>query len=837
MTRRRDSDATDRLLRQLVGFVVLAASLVLATALVMALKSGIPSLRLLPTLAALVGFTGIASFAAVHVRVRASRHTFSFAGSAIIVSLAMVQLEWAIICTAAGIALAKALSHTAAIKIAFNAAKDILVVTAGGLALMALDVVGPLEHPLDYLGVLAVAHVAAVVIDEVLVIPVIAVATGTSIARRFRDKVDLRMAAHVAEFGIALLALAALQQDRRLLLALPLLVWLLHTTYGNWVRAREERTAWQRLAQATDELNVVDLDAVLSAAVTRAAELFSVDEVEIELTDPRRPTLARGNSGAIVFHGPPGDAPATSGTDMPTPLRGHDGSDVGVLRLRFRGQVRLTERERYTLSTFASALCTAIRNAQAYAELARSAEQHAHDATHDSLTHLANRRHLLDRGTSQLLDQRESGLCGLLLIDLDYFKEINDTLGHSVGDQVLVTIAERLQSRAESGDLVARLGGDEFAVLMRGLPAPALAAYRAQLLLDVLHQPIELQGLRLTVEASGGVAVTPGHGGMAELLRRADAAMYQAKRAGRRVATYDRLSDRANAARLTMSGELIRSSRQRDVAVNFQPVVDLGTGDVVAAEALVRCREGADETIEDDVRRPGRLPALTDLVFDEALLAVATWRDAGLDIPVAVNVAARNLLDPRFSGAVLARIRAHGLATDRVILELTEALTISQLEVVDQVLGQLREAGVRLTLDDFGNGSSSLSVLSRIPVHEIKIDSTLVTDMSSSAESAAVVRSTLDVARSFDLSVVANGIDSEQQRRVLWELGCTGGQGNLFARPMPPARLLAIVQRGCDGRPGSLAPSLHEAGAVIRLPSARRRNGSTATERLPHLPA
>jgi diguanylate cyclase len=837
VARRRDSYATDRLLRHLVGLVVLGASLVLLSALVVALGSDSPRLRLVPTLAALIGLTAIASFAVVQVRIRASRVAAAWTGAAMIVSLAMAPIEWAIICTTVGVILAKAATHLAPIKIAFNAAKDTLVVAVGGVTLLVMGVAGPLEHPLDYLGAFAVAKLAAVLIDELVAIPVIAVATGTSIPKRFRDGADLRLASHAMEFGVAMLALAALQLDRRLLVALPPVVWLLHVTYANWVRAREERTAWQRLAQATDELNVVDLNVVLAAAVTRAAELFSADEVEVELTDPQRPTLARGNSGAIVFRGPPGDAPGSSGTDVPTPLRGHDGSDVGVLRLRFRGPVRLTERERYTLSTFASALCTAIRNAQAYAELARSAEQHAHDATHDSLTHLANRRHLLDRGTLQLLDQRESGLCGLLLIDLDYFKEINDTLGHSVGDQVLVAIAERLQSRAEPDDLVARLGGDEFAVLMRGLPAPALAAYRAQLLLDVLHQPIELQGLRLTVEASGGVAVTPGHGGMAELLRRADAAMYQAKRAGRRVATYDRLSDRANATRLTMSGELIRSSRQRDVAVNFQPVVDLGTGDVVAAEALVRCREGADEANEDDVRRPGRLPALTDLVFDEALLAVATWRDAGLDIPVAVNVAARNLLDPRFSGAVLARIRAHGLATDRVILELTEALTISQLEVVDQVLGQLREAGVRLTLDDFGNGSSSLSVLSRIPVHEIKIDSTLVTDMSSSAESAAVVRSTLDVARSFDLSVVANGIDSEQQRRVLWELGCTGGQGNLFARPMPPARLLAIVQRGCDGRPGSLAPSLHEAGAVIRLPSARRRNGSTATERLPHLPA
>jgi diguanylate cyclase len=833
---KRDDEETDRLLRRLVGLVVLVATASLCGA-VFAITSEPADPAVVATAGLLVIFTAVASLAQVGVRIRASKDVLSWTSTAIVINLALVPMSWAILSTAAGVVIAKAASRSQPIKFAFNTGKDVLVATVGGAVLLALGSAGPLHNPLGHVGALALAYLVASMVNEVVAIPVIAIATRTSVRTRFLANADLRTTALVMQFGVALLALATLQQDRRLLVALPPVVWLLHTTYANWMRAREERIAWQRLAQSTDELNVVDLDTVLTSAVTRAAELFSVDEVEIELTDPRRPTLARGNSGEISFRGPPGDAPASSGTVEPTPLRGHDGSDVGVLRLRFRGAVRLTERERYTLSTFSSALCTAIRNAQAYAELARAAEQHAHDATHDSLTHLANRRHLLDRGTGQLLKQRETGPTALLLIDLDHFKEINDTLGHGVGDQVLVVIAERLKCAAEPDDLVARLGGDEFAVLMTGLPAPALAAHRAQRLLDVLHQPIELHGLRLIVEASGGVAVAPGHGGMAELLRRADAAMYQAKRAGRRLATYDRLSDRANAARLTMGGELVRSRERPDVAVEFQPLVDLGTGEVIAAEALARCREEADGTGDEDVRRPGRLPALTDLVFDEALLAVATWRDAGVDLPVAVNVAARNLLDARFSGAVLARIRAHGLATDRVILELTEALTISQLEVVDRVLNQLREAGVRLTLDDFGNGNSSLSLLSRIPVHQIKIDSTLVSTMSTSDEATAMVRSTVEVARSFDLSVVANGIDSEQQRRVLWELGCSDGQGNLFARPMPADRLLAIVQRGCGGRPGSLAPPLHETGAIIRLPSTRRRNGSATTERLPHLPA
>jgi diguanylate cyclase len=835
MARPRGDGATDRLLRRSVGLVVLTASAPLTLAVAQTVSAP-PTPALLGTAALLVLLTTVGSLAYIGVRIRASRHVLAWTGTAIIINLVLVPPPLAILCTGAGVLIAKGVSRLQPIKLAFNVSKDILLVAVASLALLSVGLVGPMEAPFNHVGALAMAYTAAIVVDELLAIPVIAIATGTSIRKRFLASLDVRITAHVAEFGVAMLVLAALQRDLRLMSALPL-VWLLHVTYANWVRAREERLAWRQLAQATDELTVVDLDAVLSTAVTRAAELFSANEVEIELTESPRPTLARGDSGAIVFRGPPEDAPASPGTAVPTPLRGHDGSDVGVLRLRFRGPVKLTERERYTLSTFASALCTAIRNAQAYAELARTAEQHAHDATHDSLTHLANRRYLLDRGTAQLLNQRENGPTALLMIDLDHFKEINDTLGHSVGDQVLVTIAERLGSTAEPGDLVARLGGDEFAVLMTGLPAPALAAHRAHRLLEALHQPIELPGLRLSVEASGGVAATPGHGGITELLRRADAAMYQAKRAGRRLATYDRLSDRATTARLTMGGELVRSRARPDVAVDFQPLVDLGTGEVTAAEAVARCRAEADGIGEEDIRRPGRLPALTDLVFDEALLAAATWRDAGVDLPVAVNVSARNLLNPRFSGAVLARIRAHGLPANRVILELTEALAISQLEVVDRVLSEVRDGGVRLTLDDWGNGNSSLPLLSRIPVHQIKIDSTLVSTMSTSPEAAAVIRSTVDVGRGFDLTVVANGIDSEQQRHILWELGCTHGQGNLFARPTSADRLLAIVQRGCDGRPGTLAPPLHEVGAIIRLPSVRRRNGSTSTERLPHLPA
>jgi EAL domain-containing protein (putative c-di-GMP-specific phosphodiesterase class I) len=317
--------------------------------------------------------------------------------------------------------------------------------------------------------------------------------------------------------------------------------------------------------------------------------------------------------------------------------------------------------------------------------------------------------------------------------------------------------------------------------------------------------------------------------------------MYQAKRSGQRIALYARARDTADVGRLALGGDLPRAVAEHEFTVNFQPIVDLASGEVIAAEALARWHHPDRGDLDprrflDAVERSGLLPAFADAVLEQALVAAVTWRDAGFDLPVAVNVSPRSLLDPRFPSSVAARLRAHNLPADRLFLELTETLTISQLEVVDRVLGQLRDEGVRLALDDFGTGYSSLSVLSRVPVHELKIDRAFIGTMESSAEAAAVVRSTVELARSLDLVVVAEGVESEPQRRTLWELGCGAGQGHLFARPMPEARLLAALHRGTGGRPGTFAPALHEDGAVVRIPK-RRAVGRSREERLPDLPA
>jgi diguanylate cyclase (GGDEF)-like protein len=836
--RQRNDNETDQRLVPLLGLVAVSAAIA-AVLSVLATPQPPDSPGELGLLVALVVSIAVSASVRAPIRIRSTTHAITWNDTAIVIGVAVAPTSWVVLCTGVSLAISSRIHRSPLNKTVFNISKNMLVAAAAGTTLTAVAPAWPPDGLGPMIGPVALAFTVAALVDEIVAIPVIAIASRQKVRRQFTAHWDLRLVGYLVRFVVAVLTLMLVQHDPRLLVAVPPLALSLHLAYSTRVRARAEREAWQRLAHTTDALNVVDLDTVLHTAVAEAANLFSADEVEVELQETGR--TVRGTSETITYDGTDRRPSSTTGTVIPVPLKGYDDSAVGTLRLRFDGPVRLSEREQYTLRTFASALCTAVRNASAYAELNRAAEEHAHAARHDALTGLANRRHLLDRGTEQLGQRRTEGVIALLLIDLNHFKEVNDTLGHTAGDRVLVQVAERLRGAVRGEDLVARLGGDEFAVLFHALPAPAVAAHRAEALLNALHEPIELDGMRINVEASGGIAVAPSSGGMTELLRRADVAMYQAKRTGRRIATYTAARDTADLGRLALGGDLRRAVAEHEFTVTFQPIVDLGTGEVLAAEALARWKHPARGTIDpfrflETVERSGLLPAFAEAVLDQSLLAVRTWREAGFDLPVAVNVSPRSLLDARFPGSVLARLRAHDLPPHRLVLELTETLALSQLEVVDQVLGQLRDAGIRLALDDFGTGYSSLSVLSRIPVHELKIDRGFVAAMETSTEAAAVIRSTVDLGRSLDLMVVAEGVESEPQRRALWELGCAAGQGHLFARPMSASRLLSALQQGAEGRPGTLAPALHDAGAVVRL-SPGRRPGPRRAERLPHLPA
>ena len=833
---------TDRQLRLYVGLVAFGGLCCVIWA-VGSLTPIAPG-RLL-YLAALTVIIASATSRLIEMRVRSDYHLFASTSGSILVAVATVPLPLTVICTALGILIAKAFLRDA-LKISFSVAKNTLAATAAGVAAHLAGVQPPTDlsfpaHPLPGLvAALVLAALVYAVVDELLAHTVVAMATRTSWLQSFTRNWDVVAVVRLINVAIALIVVLVVQREPLFIVAMVPAMLALQFATKNRIRQRADQEAWQRLAASTDQLNVTDLTAVLRAAVTRVPELFSADGAEIELRDVTPPRLVRGSVSQLAYEGPLDAAPARTGPVIQAVLRGPDTKEIGVLRLLFRKPVKLSESEEYKLQTFASSLYTAVQNARAYAELKRINAENAYAAAHDPLTGLANRRELLEQARAIFEARNTDGIFALLLIDLNHFKEVNDTLGHTAGDDVLREVAKRLEQATTPGDLVARLGGDEFALLLTGLPTPAVATHRATVLLDSLERPIEVEGMQLTVEAAAGIALAPGSGGVQELMRRADVAMYQAKRGGQRIATYAHSRDTADVGRLMLGGELSRAMAEHEFVVDFQPIVDLGSGEVTSAEALARWHHPQHGNLTpmqflQTVERSGQLPAFVDAVLEQSLTAYRMWFEAGFDLPVAVNVSPRSLLDETFPAAVLAQLARHAVPADRLVLELAETLTLSQLDVVDRALIELRDAGVRLALDDFGTGVSSLSVLSRLPVHQLKIDRNFVRAVETSAEATSVIRSTVDLARSLHLAVVAEGVESEPQRHALWELGCVAGQGHLFARPMRSGRMLATLQRGSGGRPGALAATLHPAGSVVRMP--RRRSPGQGRSSLPHLPA
>ncbi|MGW4940998.1 putative bifunctional diguanylate cyclase/phosphodiesterase [Actinoplanes sp. NPDC004185] len=842
-----NDETTDRQLRLYVGLVAFTGAACLLWAF-----SSITAIAPAKVfyLAALTVIITSASGPLILLRIRSDYRSFSSTSGAILIAVATVPLQWVIVCTALGILTTKLFVRgphkREPMKVAFNVAKDTTAAAAAaavaylvGVRPTAALTFAPPGLARLALGLLLAAAAYAVV-DDLLGNTVIALATRTSWLQAARRNWDVVLTVRIANVGIALLVAFVVKQEDWFIVAMVPTVLALQFATKNRIRQRADQDAWRRLAASTDLLNVTELPAVLRAAVIRVPELFSADEAEIELRDVSPARLVRGSASRLSYEGVAAEAPGRTGTTIEAVLQGPDTEAIGVLRLVFRKPVKLNESEEYKLRTFASSLYTAIRNARAYAELKRINAENAYAAAHDPLTGLANRRELLEQARAIFEMRNTDGIFALLLIDLNHFKEVNDTLGHTAGDDVLREVAKRLEEAAAPGDLVARLGGDEFALLLTGLPTPAVAAHRATALLDSLERPIEVEGMQLTVQAAGGIALAPGSGGVQELMRRADVAMYQAKRGGQRTATYAHARDTADVGRLMLGGELSRAVAEHEFSVDFQPIVDLGSGEVISAEALSRWHHPQHGHLTPTqflrtVERSGQLPGFVNAVLEQSLTAYRMWLEAGFDLPVAVNVSPRSLLDETFPGAVLAQLARHAVPADRLVLELAETLTLSQLDVVDRALNELRDAGVRLALDDFGTGVSSLSVLSRLPVHQLKIDRGFVRAVETSSEAAAVVRSTVDLARSLHLTVVAEGVESEPQRLALWELGCVAGQGHLFARPMRSGRLLATLQRGSGGRPGVLAGALHPAGSVVRMP--RRRTPGQGRSSLPHLPA
>ena len=404
----------------------------------------------------------------------------------------------------------------------------------------------------------------------------------------------------------------------------------------------------------------------------------------------------------------------------------------------------------------------------------------------DTLTGLANRKQLAER-TAEALAR---GDVALLLFDLDRFKEVNDTLGHHVGDQLLEVVAARLTAASREEDTVSRLGGDEFAVLLPGADR-ALADQAARRLLAAICAPLVLGGLLVDIGASVGLAVAPEDGAALDvLLQHADVAMYLAKEAGGGVESYDARRDPNTTNRLVMLGELRRALAGGELEVHYQPKADLRTGAVEAVEALVRWRHPERGLVPPNDFVPlaessGMIEDLTAYVLDAAVAQVAQWRAVGLDLSVAVNVSVRDLSGGLLPGRVTAALARHGVPAASLLLEVTEGSLFAESHRARATLRQLDALGVTLALDDFGTGYSSLGHLRRLPVRELKVDRSFVQRMSVDQRDRAIVRSVIDLAAGLSMRVVAEGVEDQTTWDLLREMGCSSAQGWHLSRAQP----------------------------------------------------
>jgi diguanylate cyclase (GGDEF)-like protein len=439
------------------------------------------------------------------------------------------------------------------------------------------------------------------------------------------------------------------------------------------------------------------------------------------------------------------------------------------------------------------------RTALAFGDVTTLAETRRQALT-DELTSLPNRRHFLRLVRAAISASRATeGSVALMIVDLDHFKELNDTLGHAAGDQLLCLVGARLLRVLRTSDAAARLGGDEFGVVLSDSCDPASAALVADKILDAMREPFSIRGLNLRVTASIGIALFPEDAqNDGQLMQHADVAMYEAKsrQAGR--ACYARDRDHHSLERLTVAGELSRALENGEIEAYFQPKADTRSHKVVGLEALARWRHptrgliGPEEFVTV-AEQAGLGPALTRRMLELALTHLTTWRESGLDLHVAVNTTVRDLQDMRFPAEVAALLAVHDLPPDVLMLEVTENMVLADPVRIGDVLAQLGELGLGLSLDDFGTGYSSLTRLKALPVGEVKIDRSFVSNMTSDPVDAAIVQATIRLAHTIGVSVVAEGVENEATWSLLTTERCDLIQGYALSKPLPAAELDVLL--------------------------------------------
>ena len=449
-----------------------------------------------------------------------------------------------------------------------------------------------------------------------------------------------------------------------------------------------------------------------------------------------------------------------------------------------------------------------VLNARDISERKELEDRLAHQAFHDPLTGLANRALFVDRlGHALERAKRQDELLAVMFVDLDGFKVVNDSLGHEVGDRLLVTVGERLRAYSRATDTVARLGGDEFTLLLEDVIDVDGAARVAERIQNQLRVPVELDGHEVVVSASVGIALTaPGQHAADDLLRNADIALYRAKNRGKdRYEVFDTSMHEGALERLKLESDLRHAVERDEFRVYYQPKVLLKSGGIIGFEALVRWEHPERGLVSPAEFIPvagetGLIVPIGRWVLERACRQVAGWAaespgrsPRGTNLAVSVNLSARQFQQKNLAHDVRRILEETGLSPGSLILEITEGVVMDDAPLTSKVMSELKDLGVRLSIDDFGTGYSSLSYLKRFPADFLKIDRSFVDGLGRDPESEAIVSAMIGLSRDLGLEVVAEGIEDAHQLELLNRMGCELGQGYYFAKPLPPEEAVALL--------------------------------------------
>jgi len=780
----------------------------------------------------------------LHVEVRGQALSLSLSEIPLVLGLFLVPAPGLLACRVLALLVVAAARRTALAKAAFNAWTVTAELAAVVLVFYALG---------GHRGPVAVGPAAwAAAYAALLVGTVLSGALVAAAIRRLQGSLTsedlLLMAAPLLVSALlnttaALLVLFVLEQDARAALLLAVLLGgctVAYRAYGELLGRHRSLAQLQGLTAAWAQADGVR--DVASALLLHGRALLRAGHIELHVRDagsvfqasyaepdqaPREVASAAGaallarllQEGRTVLlprrrerHSGPPDALRDA---IGVPLR-HGGETFGVLLVANRlGETSTFDAADVELvEQIASQAAVALHNG-------RLIDRLRHAATHDSLTGLPNRAAFQEAMATAL---RTGSRFSVLLMDLDGFKDVNDTLGHHHGDELLRAVAGRLRAGLDVRVLVARLGGDEFAVLVPLEPDGPDGFGVAQLLHDALASPFLVDGVHLDVRASIGVSLSPDDGlDGPTLLKRADIAMYESKTSGAPVRAYDAAADRSSPRRLGLVAELRAAIDREELVCYYQPQLDLQTGQVTGAEALVRWPHGElGVMVPDDfipvAEQTGLILPLTMLVLRTALRESSSWQSWGRPMGVAVNVSPRGLLAPGFAATVVQVLAETQTPAARLTLEVTESSVMADPGRAVRVLQELHTSGVRLSVDDFGTGYSSLAYLQRLPVDEVKIDKSFVRDLGQADDSTAIVRAIIDMGHVLGLQVLAEGVEDDAVDDLLTAIGCDLVQGFLYSPPLPAAEFWSwcadVTQRGS-------------------VPHRRTPGGETSPERLP----